>query len=165
MRGFRKFLVCLAGCLLLIGIAGQNVWAEYRAYELEVFDRIEKRREIVTTSFSPSDYIQLHGGSERIGVIIRASWMCWGVTSYFKKVCDLPPPINPRFQVGDPVQVILKKHISDQWIGVIENSFYRPDLRSNVYGVRFPSRKDLYTRYYEANLQIAPQESASASSQ
>ena len=165
MGCFKKAIFFFLFAGLLTGISGQSAWAEYRAYELEVFDRIENRREIVTTSFSPSDYIQLHGGSERIGVIIRASWMCWGDTSYFKKVCDPPPPINPRFQVGDPVQVILKKHVTDQWIGVVENSFYRPDLRSNVYGVRFPNRKDLYTRYYEANLQLAPQEATAARSQ
>lgn len=141
-------------CFLLIG---KSAFAEYRAYELEVFDRVENRRDIVITSFSPSDYLQLHGGPQRIGVIIRASWMCWGDTSHFKKVCDPPPPISPRFAVGDKVQIVLKKHITDQWIGTIENVFYRPDLRSNVYGVRFPERKNLYTRYYEANLQPAPE--------
>ncbi len=144
------------GTLLILLLAYQQADAEYRAYELEVFDRVEQRREIVTTTFSPSDYILIHGGAQRIGVIIRASWMCWGDTSKFKKVCPPPPPISPRFQVGDQVQIILKKHITDQWIGKVENIFYRPDLRSNVYGVRFPEKKNLYTRYYEANLQSAP---------
>lgn len=139
---------------LLLGFA--EVYAEYRAYELEVFDRVEERREIVITSFSPSDYILIHGGPQRVGVIIRASWMCWGDTSQYKKTCPPPPAITPRFQIGDKVQVILDKHVTSRWIGTIENSFYRPDLKSNVYGVRFAQRKDLYTRYYEANLQKAP---------
>lgn len=133
-----------------------KIHAEYRAYELEVYDRIARKREIIRTSFSPSDYLLLNGGAQRIGVIIRASWMCWGDTSHFKNICSPPPPISPRFEVGDKVQVVLKKHVSDQWIGTIENVFYRPDLRSNIYGIRFLEQKNLYTRYYEANLQPAP---------
>jgi hypothetical protein len=39
---------------------------------------------------------------------------------------------------------------------VIENSFFRPGLRSNVYGVRFVERGNLYTRYYESNLKKVP---------
>ena len=67
-----------------------------------------------------------------------------------------PKAINPRFQQGDRVQIVLKKHLTDQWLGVIENSFFRPGLRSNVYGVRFAERGNLYTRYYESNLKKAP---------
>ncbi|MBF0287335.1 MAG: hypothetical protein HQM14_05900 [SAR324 cluster bacterium] len=152
----RKHIYFGLGILLVLLFSYQPAYAEYRAYELEIFDRVEQRREIVITTFSPSDYTLIHGGAQRIGVIIRASWMCWGNTSKFKKVCPPPAPISPRFQVGDSVQVVLKKHISDQWVGKVENIFYRPDLRSNVYGVRFPEKKDLYTRYYEANLQAAP---------
>ena len=141
--------------LLFFCCLSSSVFAEYRAYELEVFDRIEKKREIVITSFSPNDYILLHGGPVRIGVIIRASWICWGDTSRFKEVCPMPDAVRPQFEVGDRVQVTLNKHVTHRWIGVIENRFYRPDLKSNVYGVRFPKR-DLYTRYYEATLQKAP---------
>ncbi len=149
------FMLRLPSLSLLIWLAAAPwAWAEYRAYELEVFDREEQRSEIITTTFSPSDYILSHGGPRRIGVILRASWMCYGDTSLYKPVCPQPVPINPRFLVGDKVQVVLKHHVTDQWTGVIENSFYRPDLRSNVYGVRFPDRKNLYTRYYEANLQL-----------
>jgi hypothetical protein len=54
------------------------------------------------------------------------------------------------------VQIVLNKHLTDQWLGVIENSFFRPGLRSNVYGVRFTERGNLYTRYYESNLKKAP---------
>ena len=57
---------------------------------------------------------------------------------------------------GDTVKIVLKKHLTDNWFGVIENSFFRPELRSNVYGVRFPERGNLYTRYYESNLKKAP---------
>lgn len=136
-----------------------NLYAEYRAYELEVFNRLSwlpENSEIVTTTLSPMDYMLTHGGTERIGVITRASWICWGDTSRYKKICPQPPTINPRFQTGDKVQIVLKHHVTDQWVGVIENSFYRPDLRSNVYGVRFSERKNLYTRYYEAHLQKSP---------
>ena len=131
-------------------------YAEYRAYELEVFDRIANTSRNVITSFSPSDFIQVNGGPQRTGVIIRASWICYGDTSLYKKVCPQPKAINPRFQPGDRVQVVLKKHLTDRWVGKIENSFFRPGLRSNVYGVRFAERGNLYTRYYESNLRNAP---------
>ena len=130
--------------------------SEYRAYELEVFDHISKTSRKIITSFSPSDFIQVNGGPDRIGIIIRASWICYGDTSLNKKVCPMPKAINPRFEVGDRVKIILRKHLTDQWLGVVENSFFRPGLRSNVYGVRFPNRGNLYTRFYESNLKKVP---------
>ena len=142
--------------LVFLLLSSSAAFAEYRAYELEVFDRIVNTSRKVITSFSPSDFIQINGGPQRIGIIIRASWICYGDTSLHKKVCPMPKAINPRFQEGDRVQIVLKKHLTDQWLGVIENSFFRPGLRSNVYGVRFTERGNLYTRYYESNLKKAP---------
>ena len=142
--------------LVLLLLSSSTGFAEYRAYELEVFDRIVNTSRKVITSFSPSDFIQVNGGPQRIGIIIRASWICYGDTSLHKKVCPMPKAINPRFQEGERVQIVLKKHLTDQWLGVIENSFFRPGLRSNVYGVRFTERGNLYTRYYESNLKKAP---------
>jgi len=142
--------------LVFLLLSSSAAFAEYRAYELEVFDRIVNTSRKVITSFSPSDFIQVNGGPQRIGIIIRASWICYGDTSLYKKVCPMPKAINPRFQEGDRVQIVLKKHLTDQWLGVIENSFFRPGLRSNVYGVRFAERGNLYTRYYESNLKKAP---------
>ncbi len=142
--------------LVFLLLSSSAAFAEYRAYELEVFDRIVNTSRKVITSFSPSDFIQVNGGPQRIGIIIRASWICYGDTSLYKKVCPMPKAINPRFQDGDLVQIVLKKHLTDQWLGVIENSFFRPGLRSNVYGVRFTERGNLYTRYYESNLKKAP---------
>ncbi len=142
--------------LVLLLLSSSVAFAEYRAYELEVIDRIVNTSRKVITSFSPSDFIQVNGGPQRIGIIIRASWICYGDTSLHKKVCPMPKAINPRFQEGERVQIVLKKHLTDQWLGVIENSFFRPGLRSNVYGVRFTERGNLYTRYYESNLKKAP---------
>ena len=142
--------------LVFLLLSSSAAFAEYRAYELEVFDRIVNTSRKVITSFSPSDFIQVNGGPQRIGIIIRASWICYGDTSLHKKVCPMPKAISPRFQEGERVQIVLKKHLTDQWLGVIENSFFRPGLRSNVYGVRFTERGDLYTRYYESNLKKAP---------
>ena len=113
----------LAAVLFLL--CTTTVFAEYRAYELEVFDRIVNTSRKVITSFSPSDFIQVNGGPQRIGIIIRASWICYGDTSLYKKVCPMPKAVNPRFQEGDRVQIVLKKHLTDQWLGVIENSFFR----------------------------------------
>ena len=138
--------------LVFLLLSSSAAFAEYRAYELEVFDRIVNTYRKVITSFSPSDFIQVNGGPQRIGIIIRASWICYGDTSLHKKVCPMPKAINPRFQEGERVQIVLKKHLTDQWLGVIENSFFRPGLRSNIYGVRFTERGNLYTRYYESNL-------------
>jgi len=142
--------------LMLFLLSASVLFAEYRAYELEVFDRIVNTSRKVITSFSPTDFIQVNGGPQRIGIIIRASWICYGDTSLYKKVCPTPKAINPRFQQGDRVQIVLKKHLTDQWLGIIENSFFRPGLRSNVYGVRFTERGNLYTRYYESNLKKVP---------
>ena len=142
--------------LMLFLLSATTLFAEYRAYELEVFDQIANSSRKVITSFSPTDFIQVNGGPQRIGIIIRASWICYGDTSLYKKVCPTPKAINPSFQLGDRVQIVLKKHLTDQWLGVIENSFFRPGLRSNVYGVRFTERGNLYTRYYESNLKKAP---------
>ena len=142
--------------LELLLLSSSAAFAEYRAYELEVFDRIVNTSRKVITSFSPSDFIQVNGGPQRIGIIIRASWICYGDTSLNKKVCPMPKAINPRFQEGERVQIVLKKHLTDQWLGIIENSFFRPGLRSNVYGVRFSQRGNLYTRYYESNLKKVP---------
>jgi len=142
--------------LVFLLLSSSAAFAEYRAYELEVFDRIVNTSRKVITSFSPSDFIQVNGGPQRIGIVIRASWICYGDTSLYKKVCPMPKAVNPRFQEGDRVQIVLKKHLTDQWLGVIENSFFRPGLRSNVYGVRFAERGNLYTRYYESNLKKAP---------
>ena len=142
--------------LVFLLLSSSTAFAEYRAYELEVFDRIVNTSRKIITSFSPSDFIQVNGGPQRIGIVIRASWICYGDTSLYKKVCPMPKAINPRFQEGDRVQIVLKKHLTDQWFGVIENSFFRPGLRSNVYGVRFTERGNLYTRYYESNLKKVP---------
>ena len=142
--------------VMLFLLNTSTLFAEYRAYELEVFDQIANTSRKVITSFSPSDFIQVNGGPQRIGIIIRASWICYGDTSLYKKVCPTPKAINPRFQQGERVQIVLKKHLTDQWLGVIENSFFRSGLRSNVYGVRFTERGNLYTRYYESNLKKVP---------
>lgn len=147
-----KLPLLLIMLLIMLGMLADTAWAEYRAYELEVFDRLQNKSEIITTTFSPLDYIATHGGSQRVGVIIRASWICYGDTSNFKQSCPQPQAITPQFQVGDQVEVILKHHVTDGWVGKVENSFYRPDLKSNVYGVRFESKRNLYTRFYEMNL-------------
>lgn len=76
------FLICI--------IVPSIVHAEYRAYELEVFDFLSKKSEILTTSFAPSDYIITHGGPQKIGIVIRASWICLGNTSYYHPICPLP---------------------------------------------------------------------------
>ena len=152
MKSCVQWISIVAGFFAFHGL----LRAEYRAYELEVFDRVQKKSEIVITSFSPNDYILSQGGPQRTGVIVRASWICYGDTSDYKGVCPQPPLVNPKFQKGERVLVQLKHHVTDQWVGTIENAFFQPELRSNIYGVRFATHSNLYTRYYEANLEKAP---------
>lgn len=134
--------------------------AEYRAYELEVVDmydcRLNKREKCrvnrVMTALDPRQYISTHGGPYHIGVIMLATWMCRGDTSYFRAVCPRPVPNKPKFKSGDSVEVALKKHITEGWVGIIEVAYFQPSVRSNVYGVRFADRKNVYARYFEKDL-------------
>ena len=52
------------GLLLLSLLCFGKAYAEYRAYELEIFDRINDRSRVVITSFSPSDFILVNGGPQ-----------------------------------------------------------------------------------------------------
>ena len=57
--------------LVLLLLSSSVGFAEYRAYELEVFDRIVNTSRKVITSFSPSDFIQVNGGPQRILSLIH----------------------------------------------------------------------------------------------
>jgi len=137
--------------------------AEYRAYQLEVVDlydcRINKRETChsaqVTTAFDPQQYLITHGGPYHIGVLMLATWMCYGDTSYYKLVCPRPPPRKPKFKVGDDVVITLQKHITEGWHGKVEVAYYQASVRSNVYGVRFPDRRGVYARYFQKDLKLA----------
>jgi hypothetical protein len=54
--------------------------------------------------------------------------------------------------VGDSVRIALQKHITEGWLGTVEIAYYQASVRSNVYGVRFPERRNVYARYYEKDL-------------
>ncbi len=149
----------MAWVLLLLLGAG-SAFAEYRAYELEVTDivecRLQKRDKCepirVLSSFAPDLYTRTHGGGERLGVVLLATWMCRGDTSNFRAVCPRPVARKPRFSVGDEVSVRLKEHITEGWRGKVELAYYQGSLNSNVYGVRFPGRQNVYARYFEKDL-------------
>lgn len=137
--------------------------AEYRGYELEVTDildcKLNKRDKCrtshVLTSMSPDLYVQTHGGEERVGAQLLATWMCYGDTSGFREVCPRPTPRNAKFNVGDEVRVVLKKHITEGWRGKVEIAYFQDDIKANVYGVRFQDRQNAYMRYFEKDLQRA----------
>ncbi len=149
----------MAWALLLLLGAGSAL-AEYRAYELEVTDIVEcrlKKRETcerirVLSSFAPDLYTRTHGGGGRIGVVLLATWMCRGDTSNFRAVCPRPVARKPRFSVGDEVSVRLKEHITEGWQGKVELAYYQRSVNSNVYGVRFTGRQNVYARYFEKDL-------------
>lgn len=150
-------LALLAG---LLAAAAAPARAEYRAYELEVTDildcRLNQREKCkrfrVRTAMSPPLYTRTHGGEERIGVILLATWMCRGDTSNFDPVCPMPPPREPKFAVGDEVVVRLKKHITEGWRGKVEVAYHQASISANVYGVRFAERQQVYARYFEKDL-------------
>ncbi len=147
--------------LLLLGAGA--AFGEYRAHELEVTDIIDCRlktreqckRFRVLTSMMPDLYTRTHGGSERIGVVLLATWMCRGDTSKFRAVCPRPAPRKPRFAIGDEVSVRLKQHITEGWRGKVEVAYYQRSVNSNVYGIRFADRKAVYARYFEKDLMKA----------
>lgn len=149
----------LVALLLLLAPAGA-AYAEYRAYKLEIVDifdcRLNERKKCkifrVSTAMSPDLYARTHGGADRIGVILLATWFCRGDTSNFKPVCPWPAPKKPRLAVGDEVMVMLEKHITEGWRGKVEVAYRQASLNSNVYGVRFSDRKQVYARYFEKDL-------------
>ena len=64
----------------------------------------------------------------------------------------MPEPKEGGFKVGDTVEVTLEKHMTQGWKGVVELALWRDDLKSNVYGVRFGTKKQMFGRYFEFNL-------------
>ena len=63
---------------------------------------------------------------------------------------------------GDRVKITLKKHITEGWTGVIELAYYQAGVNSNVYGVRFGEKRQLYNRYFEFDLEKVGTPSAAA---
>ena len=154
--GIRSAVLALALLAVCSGVAQ----AEYRAYELEVTDildcRINKREKCkrfqVQTAMAPDLYRRTHGGNQRIGVILLATWMCRGDTSRFRDVCPRPSPRKPKFSVGDEVRINLEKHITEGWRGKVELVYYQRSINANVYGIRFTDRQNVYARYFEKDL-------------
>ncbi|HUJ73756.1 MAG TPA: hypothetical protein VL359_02815 [bacterium] len=147
--------------LMLLAAWPRPARAEYRAYELEVADvldcRLNKRTQCNTsrlvTAMSPELYVSANGGPERTAVVLLATWMCRGDTSDFREVCPRPPARKPKFQPGEQVRVKLKHHITDGWSGKVELAYYQQSVGSNVYGVRFADRQNVYERYFEKDLE------------
>lgn len=152
LNPFFKTFCILLSVLCFSFILCSQLFAEYRAYLLEVYDLIDEKKQEIKTGFSPDEYIETHGGRTRISVLKKASWMCYGDTSKYTPVCDMPSAKKPIFKIGDQVQINLEKHITDQWVGEVELMLYRFDLKSNIYGIRFFNKRNLYGRYFEFNL-------------
>ena len=151
----------LGGCclLFLLGVSA-IARAEYRAYEIEIVDRYlcasqeQKpcKSQRVVTSFAPDHYVRVHGGEARLGVLLLATWVCRGDTSNYDPVCPRPAPRNAKFASGAQVEIGLSKHVTAGWSGTVELVYYQPSISSNVYGVRFAERGNLYARYFEKDL-------------
>jgi len=137
--------------VLVLGLA-PAAQAEYRAYLLEVYDHILQKKWDAATGFDPSHYIAVHGGGNRLSVLLKATWHCYGDTSQYTPTCPMPETHQGLFKVGDQVEVTLDKHMTQGWKGVVELALWRDDLRANVYGVRFGAKKQMFGRYFEFNL-------------
>jgi len=161
----------LAATALLMLVSAAAARAEYRAYELEVVDtydcQINKRercrRSSIRTGLAPEVYQRTHGGEQRIGVMLLATWMCYGDTSNYEPVCPRPAPRKGKFAAGDSVRIKLNKHVTKGWTGTIEVAYYQGSVNSNVYGVRFADRQNVYARYYEKDLEKSSGSPAQAS--
>ncbi|MDT8447878.1 MAG: hypothetical protein RRB13_13385 [bacterium] len=146
--------------LLMLCLAPRPAKAEYRAYLLEVYDQIMGKQWEAATGFAPDLYINTHGGGNRLSAIIKATWMCYGDLSRYQPVCRMPPPKDPKIEVGDEVEIRLEKHMTLGWKGVVELGLWREDLKSNVYGVRFGDRKNMYGRYFEFDVKLVKKKDA-----
>jgi hypothetical protein len=138
--------------------------AEYRAYLIEVYDHIDQKTWEERTGFSPDQYIRTHGGGNRLSVFTKATWMCYGDTSGYSPACPIPDLIDPKFKPGEQVRINLEKHITQGWIGVIELGYYQQSVNSNVYGVRFGDKRQMYARFFEFNLEKVDPATAGGSS-
>lgn len=148
-KSIRPFRLALLLSLFLFPF---SLFAEYRAYLIEVHDHITQKSTVERTGFSPDKYILTHGGGNRLTAFTKATWVCYGDTSGIKPTCPMPKPIQPRFKVGDRVKVTLEKHLNQNWVGVVELAYYQKGVRSNVYGVRFGDKRQVYNRFFEFNL-------------
>ena len=151
----RRIVTVLITTSTILGsglFAATAVRAEYRAYELEVVDIYECRikeedpcgRNVVRTALSPELYTRTHGGPDRLGVVMLATWMCYGDTSNYRDMCPRPAPRNGRFSAGDTVLIALSRHISEGCEGTLEVAYFQRSVSSIVYGVRIAERQIVY---------------------
>lgn len=165
-----KFLLPMLSVLSVLAVltawglvAAPAALAEYRAYELEIYDiydcrlnkRVICRKTKLLTAMAPDFYQRTHGGPYHIGVLMLATWMCYGDTSFYDAVCPRPLPRKPRFSVGDSIKIKLDRHLTEGWLGNVEVAYYQESVRSNVYGIRFNDRRGVYLRYFEKDLSKA----------
>lgn len=149
--GLNKFKSPL---LILLGLCflANTAQAEYRGYLIEVYDHILQKKWDAATGFDPQQYVVTHGGGNRLSVLLKATWVCYGDTGHYTPTCPMPEPKQPKFKVGEVVEVGLSRHMTEGWKGKVELSLWRADLKANVYGIRFGDKKQMFGRYYEFNL-------------
>ncbi|MBU2644555.1 hypothetical protein KKI24_07590 [bacterium] len=140
------------GLILGLILFPLSLRAEYRAYLIEVYDHIAQKQWEERTGFSPDQYILSHGGGNRLTAYVKATWVCYGDTGGYTPACPIPDPIKPKFQAGERVRITLKNHITQNLVGTVELAYYQKSVKSNVYGVRFGDKRQIYNRYFEFDL-------------
>ena len=141
-----------AALLLSMFLGSSPAQAEYRAYLIEVYDHILQKKWDAATGFDPQHYVVTHGGGNRLSVLLKATWVCYGQTGHYTPACPMPVPKEPKFKLGEVVEVKLEHHMTEGWRGKVELALWRRDLKANVYGIRFGDKKQMFGRYYEFNL-------------
>ncbi len=147
---------------LLVCLLASPAQAEYRGYLIEVYDHILQKKWDAATGFDPQHYVVTHGGGNRLSVLLKATWVCYGDTGHYTPTCPMPAAKEPKFKLGEVVEIGLSKHMTEGWRGKVELSLWRSDLKANVYGIRFGDKKQMYGRYYEFNLKKTVSETPAA---
>jgi hypothetical protein len=61
-------------------------------FELLIGNPQTKEQRIIRSTLDPFQYPGYYEIKNGESVLYQATWMCWGDTSYMKKLCDNPNP-------------------------------------------------------------------------
>ena len=85
-----KTRLMLAIILIMLSLSSVS-FARYRAFKYLIKDRVNGDEYTVVTGLEPRVFINYYESSRSFREIsVISTWMCWGNTSYFKKVCPDP---------------------------------------------------------------------------
>lgn len=68
--------------------------AEYRAFELAITNTETSQQRLVLSTLDHLQYPEYYPISQKETIAISATWMCWGPTDNFKRICPNPKSIS-----------------------------------------------------------------------